>query len=121
MWARYEKPNNTCPIAKLVLTFDRLEFVAHGGELLVSSPEDVVWGLGQLPLVQSQMALINNIRPTGFNDATTAEYSLFGTVLISLLYSVQVLIWRFYSAVPNRRGAWICVCGVWEISPKCFT
>jgi len=62
MWARYEKPNNTCPIAKLVLTFDRLEFVAHGGELLVSSPEDVVWGLGQLPLVQSQMALIDNIK-----------------------------------------------------------
>ena len=54
--------------------------------------------MGQLLLVQSQMALINNIRPTGFNDATTAECSLFGTELISLPYSVQVLIWGLYSA-----------------------
>jgi hypothetical protein len=45
MWTRIRKPNSTCPIAKLFLIFDRLEFVAHGGSLLVSSPEDVVLGL----------------------------------------------------------------------------
>ena len=64
MWARYENLTVHAQLPSFFLTFDRIEFVAHGGELLVSSPEDVVWGLGLLlPLVQSQMAFINNIRP----------------------------------------------------------
>jgi len=62
MSARYENLTVHAQLPSFFLTFDRMEFVAHGGELLVSSPEDVVWGLGQLPLVQSQMALIDNIK-----------------------------------------------------------